>query len=414
MQRKHLFKALGPGVIAGAADDDPAGIATYTVAGARFGLGLLWVSLITFPLMAAVQMACARIGMSSGLGLAAALRTRFPRSVVMLAAVALLITNTINIGADLAGMADAAEMFTRVDSRIYAVAFGLIIAIAPVWFSYRRIATVLKWLALSLFAYVITAFYVTTDWPSVLRAAVTPSIPKGPEHWEMLVAILGTTISPYLFFWQTSEEVEEEKSQGRTSVEARRGSTDAEVMERRFDIGAGTFFSTVVMFFIIVTAAFTLNAKGLQNIETSRQAAEALKPLAGELCSVVYAMGLIAVGMLAIPTLSGSAAYALAEVFGWPEGLNEKTSHARRFYGVIVVSTLLGMTIEFAGINPIRALVFSAVINGLLAPVLLLAILIVGGDRQLMAGQPLSAMHRATILLAAIVMAGAAVAMFVA
>src|SRR5947209_1876515 len=347
----RFFGALGPGLITGAADDDPSGIATYSIAGAQLGTSLLWTALITWPLMAAVQMMCARIGMCSGYGLAHALRKKFPTGVVATAAMALLIANIINIGADLAGMADASQMLTGFDSRIYVVVFGIAISAATVWLPYAKIANTLKCLALFLFAYVLTAIVVRPNWLSIVRDTIVPNLPRGKDAWSTLVAILGTTISPYLFFWQASQEVEEEKFMGRTTTIARRGATDLELITRRLDVVAGTFFSNIVMFFIIVTTAFTLHRHGITNIETTRQAAEALRPLAGPGCFLLFTAGVIGTGLLAIPTLSGSAAYALAETFGWKQGLDEKLEKARAFYAVVLLSTAMAIALDFSHVN---------------------------------------------------------------
>jgi NRAMP (natural resistance-associated macrophage protein)-like metal ion transporter len=410
---RRFWSALGPGVITGAADDDPSGIATYSVAGAQLGTSLLWTALLTWPLMAGVQMMCARIGMVTGEGLAGALRKRFPRPLVVVAATALLVANTINIAADLAGMADAAEMLTGINSHLLVAVFGVGIAAATVRLHYVQIAAVLKWLALVLAAYVITAFLVRPHWGQVLRAAILPSIPAGREGWATLVAVLGTTISPYLFFWQASQEVEEEKAKGRLIRVLRGGATRGEIIDRKLDVGIGTFFSNAAMFFIILTTALTLHAHGLTRIETSRQAAEALRPLAGPLAATLYTIGILGVGFLAIPTLAGSAAYAFAETFDWPQGLDRKVQDARRFYAVVLVATAAGIALDFAHIHPIRALFWTAVINGLLAPFLLAAVLVVACDRKLMHGQPSSRLGRTTVAIAMLLMFLAAVGMFV-
>jgi len=410
---RRFFSALGPGVITGAADDDPSGIATYSVAGAQLGTALLWTALLTWPLMAAVQMMCARVGMVTGEGLAGALRKRFPKPLLIAAAVALLGANVINIAADLAGMADAAEMLSGINSHVLVVVFGVAITAATVRLRYVQIATVLKWLALVLGAYVITAFLVHPHWSQVLRAAVVPSLPVGSDAWATLVAILGTTISPYLFFWQASQEVEEEKAKGRRMMVRREGATKDEIVDRKLDVGVGTFFSNAAMFFIILTTALTLHAHGLTKIETSRQAAEALRPLAGPLAATLYTVGILGVGFLAIPTLAGSAAYAFAETFDWRQGIDEKLQAARRFYAVLVMATAAGIALDFARINPIRALFWTAVINGLLAPFLLVGILIVASDRKLMNGQPSSRLGRTAVGLATLLMFLAAIGMFV-
>lgn len=410
---RRFWSTLGPGVVTGAADDDPSGIATYSIAGAQLGTQLLWTALITWPLMAAVQMTCARIGMVTGAGLAGALRRRFPRPVLVAAAIALLVANTVNIAADLAGMADAAEMFTGVNSHLLVVLFGAGISVAIVRLRYYQIANTLKWLALVLGAYVITAFLVHPHWSAVLHDAVIPSLPAGKEAWATLVAILGTTISPYLFFWQASQEVEEEKAMGRRMVIRRKGASDREILDRKLDVGIGTFFSNAAMFFIILTTALTLHAHGLVKIESSRQAAEALRPLAGRLAATLYTVGILGVGFLAIPTLAGSAAYAFAETFRWRQGLDRKIQEARRFYFVLLLSCAGGVALDFAHVNPIRALFWSAVVNGLLAPFLMVGILVVASDRILMNGQPSSRLGRIAVGLATLLMFGAAIGMFV-
>ncbi|MDQ6800129.1 MAG: divalent metal cation transporter [Acidobacteriota bacterium] len=410
---RKFWKSLGPGLITGAADDDPSGIATYSIAGAQLGTSLVWMAVITWPLMAAVQMMCARIGMVSGYGLASAFRSKFSAKVAGIASIALLIANIFNIGADLAGMADAAEMLSGVNSHVYVLIFGIGISAATVWLPYVKIANTLKWLALFLFAYVVTAFMVHANWWDILRDAVVPRAPSGKQAWGTVVAILGTTISPYLFFWQASQEVEEEKSIGRLTTIARRGASPQEINIRRLDVGVGTFVSNVVMFFIIVTTALTLHRYGITNIETSRQAAEALKPLAGGGCFLLYTAGVIGVGLLAIPTLSGSAAYALAETFGWHQGLDEKLEKARAFYAVVLLSTAVGIGLDFTGVNPVHALYWSAIINGVLAPFLLVGILMVARDPVIMHGQPSSALTQVTVAITTVAMFAAAIALLV-
>ena len=409
---RRFWRVLGPGIITGAADDDPSGIATYSIAGAQFGTGLLWTALLTWPLMAAVQTMCARIGMVTGRGLMGALRRKFPKPLLLAACGALFIANTINIGADLSGMADAAELLTRVNSHIWVVLFGVLIAWATVRLRYIMIANVLKWLALVLFAYVITAFIVGPHWRLVAHDTFVPSMPREPGAWAMVVAIFGTTISPYLFFWQASEEVEEEKAMGRHTILARRGATRGEIRTRKWDVGLGTLFSNVAMFFIILTTALTLHRAGITNPQTSREVASALRPLAGNLATLLYTVGLLGVGALAIPTLSGSAAYAFAETFGWNQGIDERFGRARAFYIVVIVAMLLGVAMDFANVNPVKALYWTAILNGLLAPFLLLGILITASDRVLMQNQPSSRLGRFVVALTTLVMFGAAFAMF--
>lgn len=410
---RRFWRTLGPGVVTGAADDDPSGITTYSIAGAQFGTNFLWAALFTWPLMAAVQSMCARIGMVTGKGLLGALADKFPRPVLATACVALVIANTINIGADLAGMADAAELLTTVDSHVWVVVFAVAIAWATVRLRYAVIANVLKWLALVLFAYVITAIKVGPDWSTVIRDTVIPSLPRSREAFATLVAILGTTISPYLFFWQASQEVEEEKASGRHSLDARRGASAEEISRRRIDVGVGTFFSNVAMFFIILTTALTLHQAGLRELSTSREVAQALEPLAGHLATLLYTIGIVGVGALAIPTLAGSAAYAIAELFEWRQGIDERFRGAPAFYVVILLALTAGVLMDFTNVNAVRALYWTAVINGLLAPFLLVGILLAASDHRLMRGQPSSRLGRAVVAATTITMFVAGVGMFV-
>jgi NRAMP (natural resistance-associated macrophage protein)-like metal ion transporter len=409
----RFFANLGPGLITGAADDDPSGVATYSIAGAQLGTAMLWTAFITWPFMGCVQFMCARIGMVTGEGLAGALRKKFPTYLLVIASLALLIANTINIGSDLSGMADAAEMLTGINSHWYVVLFGIAIAAATVMFRYYQIASILKWLALTLFAYVITTFLIGPDWRSVAYATFVPSWPDNHEAWATLVAILGTTISPYLFFWQASQEVEEEKAMGRRMLRQRKGATGKEIANRKLDVGTGTFLSNFVMYFIILATALTLHRHGITNIETSKQAAEALLPLAGKFAYLLYTAGLIGVGFLAIPTLAGSAAYAFAETFHWRQGLNQKLKRARAFYTVVIGATLVGIGLDFADVNPVKALFWTAVINGVLAPFLLIGILLVASDPKIMNGQPSSRLSLALVGIATVSMFGAAIGLFV-
>jgi NRAMP (natural resistance-associated macrophage protein)-like metal ion transporter len=410
--RRRVWGSLGPGLIAGAADDDPSGIATYSVAGARFGTRLLWTALITWPLMAAVQMTCSRIGMVTGRGLTAAFKKKFPRWLVSVAITALLIANTINVGADLSGMADAAEMLTHISSHIWVVVFALGISWATVRLRYYQIAKTLKWLALVLFSYVIAAFVINPDWAKTLHDTFVPHLPNRREEWETLVAIFGTTISPYLFFWQTTQEVEEVRPARRNTLGSRKGAIDEKIRTRKFDVGTGTFFSNVVMYFIILSTAFTLNRNGQTAIGTSREAASALLPLAGRMATTLYTVGIIGVGLLAIPTLTGSAAYAFAEFRGWRQGLDRRLKQARSFYLIILASTFAAVVMDFTDIGPVQALYWTAVINGLLAPFLLVAILIVASDVKLMSARPSSVLGKIVVAFTACTMLIAAVAMF--
>lgn len=409
---RAFWRSLGPGIVTGAADDDPSGIATYSIAGARYGTALLWTALFTWPLTIAVQTMCARIGMVTGRGLAGALRHKFPRKVLLVAACALFIANTINVGSDLAGMADAADLLTGVSSHVWVAVFGVGIATATIRLRYATIAAGLKWLALVLFAYVATVFYVGPDWSAVARDTLIPKLPTGGGALATVVGILGTTISPYLFFWQASQEVEEEKSIGRRRVVDRVGAKEYEINTRTIDITIGTFFSNVAMFFIILATAVTLHQAGLTKLETSREVAQALTPLAGRFASLLYTVGLLGTGALAIPTLAGSAAYAFAEIFGWRQGMDEPYNRAPGFYAAFIASIAIGVALDFLHVNPVAALYWTAVINGVLAPFLLVGILLAASDSDLMHGQPSPKLGRIVVGLTTVVMFAAAIGMF--
>lgn len=407
-----FWRKLGPGITTGAADDDPSGITTYSIAGAQFGTALLWTALLTWPLMMAVQAMCARIGMVTGRGLMGTLKKKIPRPVLIVVAIALFGANTINVGADLAGMSDAATILTGFNSRLWVVLFGLVIAITTIRLRYVVLARALKWLAFVLFAYVVDAIVVGFDWRAVLHDTFIPSLPHGSEMWGMVVAILGTTISPYLFFWQAAQEVEEEKARGRRREADRVGATLGEIRARKADVALGTLFSNVVMYFIILATAVTLHRHGITHPQSSREVASALAPLAGRFAALLYTIGIVGTGALAIPTLAGSAAYAFAEIFGWREGMDERYPQARAFYSTFVVSIALGIGLVFLNVNPVRALYLTAVLNGLLAPFLLICILLVATDVKLMAGQPSSRLGRSMVTFTTVAMFGAAIGMF--
>jgi NRAMP (natural resistance-associated macrophage protein)-like metal ion transporter len=410
---KRWWKALGPGLTTGAADDDPSGIATYSIAGAQFGNQFLWTAFITWPLMASVQMMSARIGMVSGRGLAGAFQQKFPRWLSGLFAFALFAANTINIASDLAGMGDAAAMLGGGKASIWAAVFGIGLCAAAIRLKYRQIARVLQWLTLALFAYVIAAFLVHVDWGDVAKSTFVPMLPKGREAWATLVAILGTTISPYLFYWQAGQEIEEQKAKGKKSIAQRRGASVRDISARRMDVATGTFFSNLIMFFIFITTAATLHASGHAHVDTTRQAAEALRPLAGDVCYWLFGAGLLGTGMLAVPVLAGSAAYAFAETFGWRYGLDKEFRSAPWFYAVFILATALAILIVAFGIDPMRALFWSAVINGLLAPVVLACMYAVAIDRRIMNGQVTPRLPRMVVALTIVAMVGAALGMFV-
>ncbi len=408
---RRFFSILGPGLITGAADDDPSGIATYSITGAQSGTSLLWTAWVTWPLMAGVQMMCARIGMVSEKGLAAALTEKFPKVILLVLCFFLLAANTINIAADLLGMADAANLLTGLPSSIFVVVFGVGIGFAIIRCRYHQIVNALKWMAIALLGYIVVPFLLHSDWPHVLKDAVTFTLPHDSTGWETLVGLLGTTISPYLFYWQASQEVEEYRAHKHMSIMPL--PPRKRLADRAIDVGTGTFLSNIVMFFIILTTALTLNAHGITNIESSKQAAEALRPLAGHFASLLYTVGLVITGLLAIPTLAGSSAYAFAETLRWKHGLDTKLDKSQLFYGVIIFSVLCGILLDFAKINPMQALLWSAVINGILAPFLLFAVLMVGRDKKIMKGQPSSLLNQAVVLVTALLMTAAAVALFV-
>jgi len=371
-----VFSLPGPGVITGAADDDPSGIATYSLAGARSGYGLLWTSLLTLPLNAAVQDMCARIGLVTGKGLADALEQRSRRGTLLLLVTLLLIANTANIGADIAAVAAGVELLTGVPHNVSLIPIGAAIAISEIVIPYRFFAAYLKILTLVLFAYVIDAFLASPDWALALKRTFLPTIHLNTTFITTIVALFGTTISPYLFFWQTSEEVEELHEHHKA-----RG-TEPDIRRAQLDVDIGMLLAHVVAFFIMLTTAATLYPAGIHEIRTAAEAAEALRPLAGDHASTLFAIGFIGTGLLSIPVLAGSAAYAVAEVFDWQEGLSEDVRSAPQFYAVIALSTLIGLAIGISDIGAIRALFAAAVINGVVAPILIWAILRVSNDAE--------------------------------
>jgi NRAMP (natural resistance-associated macrophage protein)-like metal ion transporter len=380
---QRFFSNLGPGLITGAADDDPSGISTYSVAGATFGYLPLWTALFSFPLMTAVQLVCARLGMVTGLGLAGVIRRRYSRWVLWGACILLVVANVINIAADLGGMAEATMMVTGAPVALMVPVYGVVIVALLMWSSYRSIARVFKWLTLVLLAYVLTALVARVDWLLALRVTFIPHIEWSRSFFSVLVAILGTTISPYLFFWQAAQEVEEERDMGR-NLARRRGATRAELDACRTDVVTGMFASNAIMYFIIMTTAATLHAHGRTNIATAQEAAEALQPLAGAGAYWLFTLGLIGTGMLAVPVLGGSCAYAIAEASAWSGSLNRRPGQAKKFYVVLATAMALGIALNYAGFNAIRLLFTTAVINGVLAPPLILLVILLTGDRTVM------------------------------
>ena len=408
----RFFANLGPGLITGAADDDPSGISTYSVAGAAFGYTPLWTVLFSLPLMASVQLMCARLGMVTGRGLASAVRRFYPRWVLWGSCVLLLVANIINIGADLGGMAEGTEMVTGINSLIWIPVYVVLIVSLLFWSSYRHIARVFKWLTLVLFAYVGAAFLAQPDWTAVIRSTFIPHIEWSRAYLAVFVGLMGTTISPYLFFWQASQEVEQERAMGR-SLAQRQGATDKELKSSRIDIITGMSFSNLVMYFIILTSAATLNAHGQTNITTARQAADALKPLAGNGAYWLFTVGLIGTGMLGVPVLAGACAYAVAEAGAWRGSLEQRPRLAPRFYIVIAVSMLVGLALDYMGINPVAMLFWSAVLNGLLAPPLIAIVILLTSNPKVMGKRTNSLLLRLLGWTTVVVMTCAAAAMIV-
>lgn len=366
--KSPLWRNLGPGLITGAADDDPSGIATYSQAGARFGYSMLWTVLFTFPLMVGIQIVSARIGRVTGDGLAANIRLHYPRVLLYSIVALLLVANTINIAADIGAMGAALQLLIGGPAHLYAIGFGALSLVLQICIPFPRYAPILKGLTLALFAYVATVFTVHVPWGEVLLDSITPSLSLRPDYVMAVVAVFGTTISPYLFFWQASQEVEEQRAKvGEMPLKRAPGQARAHLRRIKIDTYLGMGFSNLVAFFIMLTAAVTLNRSGITNIETSAQAAEALRPLAGDLAFVLFSAGIVGTGLLAVPVLAGSAAYAVAEAFGWPIGLGRTFSNAKGFYAIIIVATLLGVALNFSSIDPIKALFWSAVINGVIA-----------------------------------------------
>ena len=380
----EFLKKLGPGLVTGASDDDPAGIATYAVAGASLGYATLWTAVLTLPLMIAVQLICARIGMVCGVGLTGALRRHYPRWLLWAVCIMLLAANIFNIAADLGGMADALAMLTRIPPLVSVIIFGVAIVVFTISASYARFATYVKWSTLALFSYIAAALLAKPDWRAALHGTLVPNLKWSREYLTTVVAILGTTISPYLFFWQASHEVEAEKALGRRTRLARRGASDAELRDARDDVIAGMTFSNAVQYFIILATASTLFRAGQHDVETTRQAAEALRPIAGDAAYVLFAAGLIGSGMLAIPVLAVSASFAIAELFRWRSGLNETFWRARHFYVVFGASVGIGIALDLGRASPMKMLFYSALVNGLAAPPLLVIIMLLANNDRVM------------------------------
>ncbi|OGE10855.1 hypothetical protein A3A60_02650 [Candidatus Curtissbacteria bacterium RIFCSPLOWO2_01_FULL_42_26] len=379
-----LFKKIGPGIITGASDDDPSGIVTYSIAGASQGYGMLWTAFLTLPLMAAIQEMCARIGVVSQTGLAGNIKANYKfKPVLYLLALLIVVANTINIGADLAGMAASAKLLIPINEVVIAIFLTITISALIVKFPYKILAANLKWLTFALFAYIAAALVTKQDWPQIIYHTFVPRVSFTKESIALLVAILGTTISPYLFFWQTSEEVEEIKEEEKEKHK-KIIVTKHELKMVREDVNLGMLFSNLVMFAIIATSASTLFKSGINDITSAAQAAKALEPIAGKAASLLFTLGIVGTGLLAIPVLAGSAAYVVSEIFGWREGLNKSFRQAKAFYAIIVASTLVGFFMTLININPFKALFYTAVIYGLISPILILFIILLANNKKLM------------------------------
>ncbi|HEX7436139.1 MAG TPA: Nramp family divalent metal transporter [Caldimonas sp.] len=406
-----FLRHVGPGVVTGAADDDPSGIATYTQAGAQFGIGVLWTVFLTLPFMVAIQLVSARIGRQSGRGIAANLRKHTPRPFLYAIVALLLVANTINIAADTAAMGEALQLVVGGAAHFHAVLFGLVTALLQVFVPYRRLAPILKWLTLSLFVYVIAAFTVEIPWGRVAHALLVPHIEASSAFWMMIVAVFGTTISPYLFFWQASQEVEEMRLRGLVAGQDSAATTKRAVRRMRLDTIVGMVFSNGIAFFVMLMGAVVLHDGGITDVRTAAQAAQALRPLAGDFAFALFAAGIITTGLLAVPVLASSAAYAVAEALGWREGLERNWREAKGFYAIIVIATVVGTALDFSPIDPMKALYWSAVINGVVAVPIMVAMMVLAGKPQVMGPLTVRRKTRALGWGAVVVMAAAVLMM---
>lgn len=405
---KRYLKILGPGLITGASDDDPSGIATYSQAGAGYGLGLLWMALLTFPLMSALQGMCARIGLVTSQGLTHTLKNHYPKSILYLMLLFSVPAIILNIGADIAGMGAVTNLlFPAIPSFAFSFLFTIIMMVVIIAFPYQKIAGILKWFCLSMFLYLIVPFFVHVNWKQVLIATVIPHIELNKDFIEMVVAILGTTISPYLFFWQATMEAEDVEHQHKQVVVDKRA-----IRNMRADVNFGMFASNLVMLFIILTTGVVLYNSGIHDINSVDQAAKALEPLAGKFSYVSFALGVVGTGLLAIPVLAGSLSYMLAESFGWQEGLDKKFQEARAFYVVIILSLVIGLLINVLGISPMKALIYTAILYGVTSPVMIAVILHIGNNKKIMNNFTNSGLSNVLGVITLIVMTLAAVALF--
>jgi len=382
----EFLKILGPGFITGAADDDPSGIGTYSQTGAQFGYHQLWLALFCFPFMFIIQAMCGRIGIVTGSGLAKNIRRNYPKGILYFAIILLFSANALNIGVDLAAMAEAVQLIFKIPFAILLLGFILLILLLQIFTSYIVYAKYLKYLTLSLLAYVFTAFVVKQDWTQIFHSTFIPEFSFDKQYWLNLVAVLGTTISPYLFFWQTSQ-AKEEKIENRLNenlLTDKPNTNGKKIKDMNIYTCVGMVFSQVIMFFIIVTTAATLNKSGITDIQTAAQAAEAIRPLAGEFAFLIFSLGIIGSGLLAVPVLATSAAYAISETFSWKGGLHRKFSQAYGFYGIIIVATIIGLLVDFSSISPFKMLYYSAVFNGICAPPLLVLVILISNNKSLL------------------------------
>jgi Mn2+/Fe2+ NRAMP family transporter len=410
---QHPLARVGPGLITGVADDDPSGIATYSQAGAQFGLDMLWTMPLAYPLMSAVQSMCARIGRVTGRGLAANIKRAFPPIVLRCVVVLLVVANTLNIAADLAALGDVSQLVTGESRYVMTVVLALVTLGLQVFVPYHRYVAYLKWLTLSLLAYAAVLFTVHVPWKQVVLHMVWPHIIPNAAFFTVVTGVFGTTISPYLFFWQAGEEVEDMQAEKARPLRDDAASAPGELRRIKWDTWSGMFYSNISALFIILATAVTLHVAGITNIETSAQAAAALKPLAGNFAFALFALGILGVGLIGVPVLAGSAAYAVAEAFGWNEGLEREARDARGFYGAIIASIVIGVALEFSPISPMKALFWSAVINGVVAVPLVGVIIVLASRRSVMGDHVVSPLLQVLGWITVAVMGAAAIMMFV-
>lgn len=412
--KPRLLRVLGPGLITGASDDDPSGIATYSQAGAQFGFSIIWTLLFTYPLMAAIQEISARLGRTTGYGIATNIRKTYPNWILQVIVALLLTANTINIGADLGAMGDATALLIGGPRIAYILLFGIVTSLLQVFMQYTRYVSVLKWLTLSLFAYFGTVLVVKVPWDEAAKGFFIPTFTSDAAFWATIVAILGTTISPYLFFWQASQEAEDIKQIPEREALVKSPKQGRDAFERiKLDTYVGMAFSNLVALAIMVTTAATLHAHGITDVQTSSQAAEALKPVAGEFAFAIFTLGIVGTGLLAVPVLAGSAAYALGEARRWPSGLARRPGEAKAFYATIVVSTLVGMAMGFSPLDPIKALFWSAVINGVVAVPVMVMIMLLTSSTKVMGKFAVAGALKFFGWFATVVMGAAAIGLFI-